>query len=532
MADIDVTLAIDEKPALKALKNIQDSVKNTERSFGALGAVISGLAIGEFIKDTYDYARANQNLGSAGYNAVAAQDNMVIALDKFRIALLTMLNPLNSFIAGIDTTSEKFNNLVANSSAFLKVIGLIFTAVLIARINAVRAALTPLVKLLSPEAAREFARALVGANITAAITLFIRARNQILDSMEQKRVGAFRSENMNLDWEQQQADVLANMERMRETDIGNIKHQNTQLLQQLKIQEQIIGIEEKHIPFIQARGQLLQQRDNILQDLRNRIQNMSAEQTAAGGQKVLEEQMQDVTDLFERQSTLVSLQLRKIQDREIEAARRKKLFELGEQQAAAYEEERRAIEEFIDTKNREIEARNRSREAMTGWVESWKQFKDDATNAAQMVRDQFNSVFSNIDNALDNFVRTGKLSFKDLITSISRDLASLGLRNAFRQMVGAGFDLFGQHFSGAFAGGFANGGYIPAGKFGVVGERGPEFISGPAQITPMNGGGTVINNYISAMDAKSVAQLFAENRKTLLGVTEQAKKELNYKGMR
>lgn len=34
-----------------------------------------------------------------------------------------------------------------------------------------------------------------------------------------------------------------------------------------------------------------------------------------------------------------------------------------------------------------------------------------------------------------------------------------------------------------FAGGFADGGLIPKGKFGLVGERGPELISGPSQIT-------------------------------------------------
>ena len=45
-----------------------------------------------------------------------------------------------------------------------------------------------------------------------------------------------------------------------------------------------------------------------------------------------------------------------------------------------------------------------------------------------------------------------------------------------------------------FAGGFAEGGYIPGGKWGVVGERGPEVISGPNTITPMGDGVSVIVN--------------------------------------
>lgn len=67
-----------------------------------------------------------------------------------------------------------------------------------------------------------------------------------------------------------------------------------------------------------------------------------------------------------------------------------------------------------------------------------------------------------------------------------------------------------------FAGFFADGGFIPRGKFGVVGEEGPELISGPAQITPMDQIGTGNNTTnvtynISAVDARSFKQLVAED---------------------
>jgi hypothetical protein len=42
----------------------------------------------------------------------------------------------------------------------------------------------------------------------------------------------------------------------------------------------------------------------------------------------------------------------------------------------------------------------------------------------------------------------------------------------------------------SYAGGFANGGTIPAGQWGIAGEKGPEIIRGPASVTPMNGGAT------------------------------------------
>ena len=46
----------------------------------------------------------------------------------------------------------------------------------------------------------------------------------------------------------------------------------------------------------------------------------------------------------------------------------------------------------------------------------------------------------------------------------------------------------GRPLADLFAGFFATGGRIPGGQFGVVGERGPELISGPANITPLDAG--------------------------------------------
>jgi hypothetical protein len=68
----------------------------------------------------------------------------------------------------------------------------------------------------------------------------------------------------------------------------------------------------------------------------------------------------------------------------------------------------------------------------------------------------------------------------------------------------------GSGISDFFAGFFADGGTIPKGKFGVVGERGPEFVSGPAKVTPMMGGTNVTYN-INAVDAMSFKQMIAQD---------------------
>lgn len=75
-----------------------------------------------------------------------------------------------------------------------------------------------------------------------------------------------------------------------------------------------------------------------------------------------------------------------------------------------------------------------------------------------------------------------------------------------------------------FDGFFANGGTIPAGKFGVVGERGPEFVSGPASVSPM--GATQVNYTVNAVDARSFQDLLATDPRTLFAITEQGRKSI------
>jgi len=94
-------------------------------------------------------------------------------------------------------------------------------------------------------------------------------------------------------------------------------------------------------------------------------------------------------------------------------------------------------------------------------------------------------------------------------------------------MVGTLMSSIGSLFSG-----HAAGGTVGSGQFSLVGENGPELIRGPATVTPNQDisstiGGGVIHNYnINAVDARSVAQLFSDNRMTMFGMVEQARREL------
>jgi hypothetical protein len=53
----------------------------------------------------------------------------------------------------------------------------------------------------------------------------------------------------------------------------------------------------------------------------------------------------------------------------------------------------------------------------------------------------------------------------------------------------------------AFAGMFASGGFLGAGKWGIAGERGPEIVKGPAEIVPSTGGAVQLN-YAPVLDMR------------------------------
>jgi lambda family phage tail tape measure protein len=96
--------------------------------------------------------------------------------------------------------------------------------------------------------------------------------------------------------------------------------------------------------------------------------------------------------------------------------------------------------------------------------------------------------------------------------------------------LGDGISSFTSGISDFFGGFFAGGGSLPAGKFGIVGEKGPELITGPANITPGSGvsaqGGGVTNVYytINANDASSFAQMLARDPSLIYALTLQGSK--------
>jgi len=105
-----------------------------------------------------------------------------------------------------------------------------------------------------------------------------------------------------------------------------------------------------------------------------------------------------------------------------------------------------------------------------------------------------------------------------------------GIKNMFSGLWGGVTDFFGGLFGGGglgglFGGFFANGGYLPAGKFGVAGEAGPELITGPATVTPaaeMLGGAPGVNITIQAIDTQSGTEFLLKNKKQVESIIQNA----------
>jgi hypothetical protein len=199
-------------------------------------------------------------------------------------------------------------------------------------------------------------------------------------------------------------------------------------------------------------------------------------------------------------------------------------------------------------KRREVEDQNPLRMKELDRQEEIAKMNVTIEESAKRTQMVFDSVFGNLTSAIDNFVKTGKLSFKDLARSVIQDLiaiqlrmATLGLlRSAFSMYSGGGFgtgNKFGNQDFGSY---FADGGNPPVGKVSVVGEKGPElFVPHTAgtiipnhAISSMGGTTNVTNNYINAIDAKSFEDRLLGSSNAIWAANQYANKQLASNGRR
>lgn len=200
-----------------------------------------------------------------------------------------------------------------------------------------------------------------------------------------------------------------------------------------------------------------------------------------------------------------------------------------------------ATERYLRAQNQAVKAQREGTGEQGFLKEGAKFFRDlptDLENGAKA----FQSVMGNMESALDNFVRTGKLSFKSFARSIIQDLIAIQLKAS---ATGLFKSLFGMYAGGGFGtgnaygnqdlGGFlADGGSANANTPYVVGERGPELFvpRSSGTVIPnhaLAGAGNttmVTNNYINAIDTKSFEERLYGSSNAIWAANQYANKSL------
>jgi tape measure domain-containing protein len=176
---------------------------------------------------------------------------------------------------------------------------------------------------------------------------------------------------------------------------------------------------------------------------------------------------------------------------------------------------------------------HKSKEAKTN-EENNKKRREIEQETSDLIKDMNTQTYNSMENAFVDFVSTGKLEFKDLVDEMLDQLKRLVAKQIFKQILGIFGGGFGAGISKIFDF-FDTGGVIPSGKFGIVGEKGPEIVSGPAKVIGRKdtermldkagkdrntGGGANITYNISAVDAQSFKELVASDPEFIYNVTQ------------
>lgn len=278
--------------------------------------------------------------------------------------------------------------------------------------------------------------------------------------------------------------------------------------------------EERIANIIQQANARIKEEQNLNDVIRRRNEFQNANATATDRER---QNAQEIFDLeADRLSKLREIELIKDLPGDVRAQKEAELNKIYEERLVLLKQQQEANYKL-------------TQDFQKGWQRAFNQYREDAFNSFEAAGRIFQKVTSGMEDAIVDFAKTGKFEFRSFLNSVLEEI----LRSQIRQLLAQTFNIGGARGSsgGGLLGGigrllgFANGGIIPTNNPVIVGERGPEIISGAAgrNVTPnsqLGLGTTNVVYNISAVDARSFKEMVAADPSFLYAVTEQGRRSL------
>lgn len=237
-----------------------------------------------------------------------------------------------------------------------------------------------------------------------------------------------------------------------------------------------------------------------------------------------------------------------------------------------YEAEAAAIKQAMENEKLLSEVRmnnialqeERSKTWAGGWTQAMQSFQRDAEQYGKAGADSFNSVVSNMNTAIDNFVQNGTFSFRQFALSVIKDLIAIQLKMQAMALLSMGLRFLSGSFAasafastptsdvtaldtggamGDFGGNFGTATAADGGLIGgptLVGENGPELF------IPQQSGTVIPNQQLSsymgnqpqivyngpyiqtmqAIDTQSATQFLARNKDAVYSANMSASRSM------
>jgi lambda family phage tail tape measure protein len=371
-------------------------------------------------------------------------------------------------------------------------------------------------KTLFPDAAKSITESF-GKAVDAAKDFFGIEKPKFLDQAEvdrENKLLAQRSEELKKNGEivRQVKDPFDQLRKSLGSVAEEYARMNKLSIEQINLQSSLIGKSREEAEVSKAKADLLRKEAEEIEKLNDKRSKLSKEQVDGGLGKVIDEQIakikeQTKVDLegtesairnsqlrirafdlekFARQSQIdVEKQIRDIQfematstmsemekkaanirrdaweraNAEIkaqEAARGTLMVE--EEKQKYYDEALRKTDDLIQANE---ELYNKSREFSTGWKNAFRDYIDNATNAARRAEQIFRKTTQGMEDLIVGFVKTGKFEWKNFVSMMLEELLRAQIQQIFAQMLGGMKDTIGGGgggIMGAIGGLFGGGG--------------------------------------------------------------------------